>query len=202
MARADRQGRGRLSGIELLPEACAAVVEWAAAELQARARSQTDIYADFVSKLQEVEREWRGELEFKIPSFSAFNRYSINLAILTRRIHDAQAMASTLAKDWQAEDSDNLTLISAQAIKTLTFEILMAKGQAGINPAGAKQLADALRSAAQAETISTSRRQNVETEFRAKATAAVAEAAKARGLSEATAQEILSKILGVDRAAA
>lgn len=201
MARGANRGRGRLSGIELLPEPCAHVIEWAAAELQARARSQIDIYADFVAKLQEVEREWRGELDFTIPSFSAFNRYSLNLAILTRRIRDTREIAATLAEKWDAESSDNLTMIAAEAVKTLVFEILTISGEAGVDPKGAMALANALRAAAQAQGISTGRRQKVEAEFQENAKAAVEQAVKARGLSEETAQDILSKILGVEKPA-
>lgn len=194
------RGRGRLNGIELLPEACAHVVEWAAAALQSRARTQTEIYQDFVTKLQEVDREYRGELDIRIPSFSAFNRYSVNLAILTRRMQDTRAIAATLAEKWDAEASDNLTLIAAEAVKTLVFEILTTKGEAGVDPKGAMSLANALRAAAQAQGVSTARRQKVEEEFRANAQAAVASAVKTRGLSEDTAQDILSKILGVEKA--
>lgn len=192
-------GRGRLNGIELLPEACAHIVDWAAAELQARDRSQTEIYQDFVTKLQEVDREYRGELDIKIPSFSAFNRYSLNLARMTRRIQETREIASTLAEKWDAEASDNLTLIAAEAVKTLVFELLTAKGEAGIDAKGAQSLANALRAAAQAQNVSSDRRAKVEAEFAAKAKEAVQKVQKAKGLTQDAADEILSKILGVQK---
>ena len=71
-----RTGRGRLTGIELLPAACNGVIAWAANELRDRDRTQTDIYSEFVLKLEALQAEHRGEIEFTIPSFSAFNRYS------------------------------------------------------------------------------------------------------------------------------
>ncbi len=73
-----RKGRGRLSSIQLLPQECNQVVMWAAAELQDSSRTQLEIYKEFSGKLEELQRESRGELEFTIPSFSSFNRYSIN----------------------------------------------------------------------------------------------------------------------------
>jgi len=191
------KGRGRLNGIERLPEPCAPIVAWAADELQKRERTQTEIYQDFVSRLQEVDREYRGELEFDIPSFSAFNRYSIKLSTLTSRLNQTREIAATLAEKFDAADSDNLTLIAAETIKTLIFELLTNSGEAGLDPKGAMALANALRAAAQAQGISTSRRQKVEAEFKEQAEQAVGKVAKAKGLSADTAQEILSQILGV-----
>ncbi|MDX0563310.1 DUF3486 family protein [Sinorhizobium meliloti] len=158
-------GRGRPTNIDMLPEACAPVVAWAAEELQNRDRTQTDIYSEFVAKLEAIQREHRGELEFPIPSFSAFNRYSIKLATLTSRLNETREIASTLAEKFDAADSDNLTLIAAEAIKTLIFELLTSKGEAGIDPKGAMSLANALRAAAQAQGVSTARRQRVEKEL-------------------------------------
>ncbi|RVG94852.1 DUF3486 family protein [Sinorhizobium meliloti] len=158
-------GRGRPTNIDMLPEACAPVVAWAAEELQNRDRTQTDIYSEFAAKLEAIQREHRGELEFPIPSFSAFNRYSIKLATLTSRLNETREIASTLAEKFDAADSDNLTLIAAEAIKTLIFELLTSKGEAGIDPKGAMSLANALRAAAQAQGVSTARRQRVEKEL-------------------------------------
>ncbi|MGV1784560.1 DUF3486 family protein [Agrobacterium tumefaciens] len=193
------KGRGRLSGIELLPEACADAVAWAASELQNRERTQTDIYEEFVGKLELLHREHRGELEFSIPSFSAFNRYSIRLATLTQRLNQTREIASTLASKFDAAASDDLTLIASEAIKTLVFELVTNGGEAGFDPKGAKALADALFSASRAQGVSTNRRQKVEAEFAAKATEAVKSVAKARGISAESAEQILDQILGVSK---
>ncbi|PZP54346.1 MAG: hypothetical protein DI595_00160 [Agrobacterium fabrum] len=190
-------GRGRLSGIELLPEACADAVAWAASELQNRERTQTDIYEEFVGKLELLHQEHRGELEFSIPSFSAFNRYSIRLATLTQRLNQTREIATTLASKFDAAASDDLTLIASEAIKTLVFELVTNGGEAGFDPKGAKALADALFSASRAQGVSTNRRQKVEAEFATKAKEAVKTVAKSKGLSEEAAAEILDKILGV-----
>lgn len=193
------KGRGRLSGIELLPEACADAVAWAASELQNRERTQTDIYEEFVGKLELLHQEHRGELEFTIPSFSAFNRYSLRLATLTQRLNQTREIASTLASKFDAAASDDLTLIASEAIKTLVFELVTNGGEAGFDPKGAKALADALFSASRAQGVSTNRRQKVEAEFAAKATEAVKSVAKARGISAESADQILDQILGVSK---
>ena len=192
-------GRGRLSNIELLPEQCAPVVAWAATELQKRERTQTEIYQDFVSQLEGIQREHRGELEFPIPSPSAFNRYSLHLAAMTQRINQTRDIASTLASKFDAGASDDLTLIAAEAIKTLIFELLTAGGEAGIDPKGAMSLANALRSATQAQGISTARRQKVEAEFKEQAEAAIETVAKAKGLTRDTVSDIKAQILGVGK---
>jgi hypothetical protein len=192
-------GRGRLNHIELLPEECGPIVSWAADALQDRDRTQTDIYAEFVARLEALDREYRGELQIKIPSFSAFNRYSIKLATMTRRLDETREIATAIAGKFDAQASDDLTLIAAEAIKTLIFELLTSKGESGIDPKGAMSLANALRSAAQAQTVSSDRRKKVEADFAEKAKDAVQNVAKARGLTAETADEILSRILGVEK---
>ncbi len=193
------KGRGRLTGIELLPEPCAPAVAWAAEELQKRDRTQTEIYQDFVAMLDGIAREHRGELEFTIPSFSAFNRYSIKLATLSSRLNQTREIASTLAEKFDAGDSDNLTLIAAESIKTLIFELLTNSGEAGMAPKEAMNLANALRAATQAQGVSTSRRQKVEKEFADKVDAAVDTVAKAKGLTRDTVSDIKAQILGVGK---
>ncbi|KGE00990.1 DUF3486 family protein [Rhizobium sp. YS-1r] len=191
------EGRGRLNLIELLPEPCAPVVAWAADELQKRDRTQTDIYEEFYAKLAAIQQEYRGELEFTIPSFSSFNRYSIKLATLTQRLNQTREIASTLAAKFDAGDSDNLTLIAAEAIKTLVFELVTNAGEAGFVPKDAMSLANALRAATQAQGVSTSRRQKVEKEFAEKVESAVETVATAKGLTRQTVAEIKAQILGV-----
>ncbi|MBF2715488.1 DUF3486 family protein [Agrobacterium vitis] len=192
-------GRGRLSGIELLPEECGPIVAWASEALQDRDRTQTDLYKEFVAKLQALDREYRGELEISIPSFSAFNRYSVRLASMTRRLDETREIATAIAGKFDAQSSDDLTLIAAEAIKTLIFELLTSKGESGIDPKGAMALANALRASTQAQTVSTDRRRKVEADFAEKAKAAVANVAKARGLTSDTTDAILSQILGVEK---
>lgn len=188
--------RGRLNGIELLPEPCAPVVAWAAAELQDRDKTQTEIYQEFVGKLEAIKREHRGEVEFTIPSFSAFNRYSIKLATLSTRLNQTREIAATLANKFDASDSDNLTLIAAEAVKTLVFELLTNAGEGGMLPKEALSLASALYRATQAQGISTARRLKVEEEFKKEAKSVVASVGKSAGVSQETMDEI-NRRLGV-----
>ncbi|MEO1987569.1 MAG: DUF3486 family protein [Martelella sp.] len=191
-----KRGRGRLSNIDLLPTECDDVVAWAAQELGKRRRTQTEIYPEFRDKLLAIQGEYG--VAFDIPSFTAFNRYSVNLARMTKRIEETREIAATIAQRIDAEASDELTLITAEAIKTLIYELLQATEDGGLDPKGAMQLANALRSAVQAQSVSSARRQKVEADFADKAKQAVQTVAKARGLSDEAAGEILDKLLGVN----
>lgn len=193
-----RKGRGQLSGIERLPKPeCDAIISWAAQELQNREKTQTEIYQEFFLKLQQLQLDHHGELEFAIPSFSAFNRYSITLAVMTRRMEQTREIAGAISERFDAKASDDLTLIAAEAIKTLVFELLTDADRSGIAPLGAMQLATALKAATQAQGVSTARRVKVETEFAEKVDQAVETVAKAKGMSAETAEAIKSQILGV-----
>ncbi len=197
MAANKRKGRGRLTAIEQLPPQCNEIITWAAEELRDRERTQTEIYEDFFTRLQAMQAMHKGELEFVIPSFSAFNRYSIKLASLTRRLEETRQIASAIADRFDAESSDDLTLIAAEAIKTLVFEVLTSAGESGIDPKGAMNLANALRAAAQAQGISTTRRQKVESEFAKQVDDAVESVSKVKGLTAETAEAIKAQILGI-----
>lgn len=194
---AKRGGRGRLSGIEQLPEEAGPIIAAAAEALRDRDRTQLDIYEVFLAALETLKRDHRGELEFTIPSFSAFNRYSIKLATLTRRLEATREIAATISKRFDAEASDDLTLIAAEAIKTLVFELLTDGGESGIDPKGAMALANALHKATQAQGVSTARRIKVEAAFKSKVDQAVDNVAKVKGMSAETAETIKAQILGV-----
>ncbi|MBN9078207.1 MAG: hypothetical protein BGN87_06315 [Rhizobiales bacterium 65-79] len=191
------RGRGRLSTIELLPEEASPIIAWAAEELRDRDRTQTEIYEEFFQKLQALQAERRGELEFTIPSFSAFNRYSIKLAALSRRLDETRAIAGALAEKFDAKASDDLTVIAAEAIKSLVFETIQATDDRGVDPKGALNLAGALFKATQAQGVSTARRQKVEAAFAKQVEKAVDTVRKVNGMSAETAEAIKAQILGV-----
>lgn len=195
--RASRKGRGRLSGIELLPVEASPVIAWAANELRGRDRTQTEIYEEFVQKLEDLHREHRGELEFTIPSFSAFNRHAIKLATLSRRLDETREITGVLAEKFDAKASDDLTIIAAEALKTLVFELLTSAGESGFLPKDAMSLGNALRAATQAQGVSTTRREKVEKKFAADVGKAVESVARAKGLTAETVEAIKAQVLGV-----
>jgi len=192
---AERRGRGRLSSIDLLPPECDAVVVWAAEQLAAMERTQTDIYAEFRERLIAVQGETGAA--FDVPSFSSFNRYSVRLATMARRLDQTREIAASLSDRMDAGSSDDLTVIAAEAIKTLIFELLQAKGEAGISTKGAEELANALRAAAAAQKVSTSRRREIEQELSDRVDEVVEEVGREAGLSAERVAQIRRDVLGV-----
>lgn len=190
--------RPRPSAIDQLPEECEAIVAWAAQELANTPRSQTEIYAEFRDKLMALQGELG--LGFDIPHFSSFNRHALRLAKVTARLQRSQMIADAVVARTDGEDADKLTQASTRLLKTIIFEMMENAADDGFVPKEAHQAAAALYRLTMAENISTQRRQKLQAEIEAQTKEAVISVAKAKGLSEETAQDILSKILGVDKA--
>ena len=189
-------GRGRLSSFETLPTEAEGVVSWAAMELAARERTQTDIYAEFVSKCEALMAEHRGELEFDIPAFSSFNRFSIRQARLSKRLTETREIVAVLAQKHDAKASDDLTIIAGEMIKSVVLHML-GDGADGVAPKELKALADAFRAAQMAQNLSSDRRTKEDAKLAARVTEAVDTVAKAAGMTKETAEKIKSEILGV-----
>ena len=198
MARSARsRGRGRLSKIDLMPEECDEIIAWAARELADRSRTQVDIYQEFVSKLEALDAEHHGELQIEIPSYKGFNRYSTDLAQRIRRQERTREIVSALADRYNAKDADNLTIMAGEAIKTLVFE-LMGDADGRMAPKDAMMLAAALKSAVQAQGVSSQRRAKLEKEFAGKVDGALEAVAKQKGLTSETVADIRARVLGVE----
>lgn len=191
-------GRGRLSSFDLLPPEADAIVSWAASELADRDKTQTGIYAEFVGKCQALMAEHRGELEFVIPAFSSFNRYSVRQARLSRRLDQTRDIVKVLAEKHDAKASDDLTVIAGEMIKSVVLHML---GDAadGVSPKELKELADAFRSAQAAQNLSTTRRAKEDAALQERLSEAVTTAAKAKGLTAETTEAIKAEILGVTK---
>ncbi|WDR00737.1 DUF3486 family protein [Devosia sp. J2-20] len=194
----DRQTRGRLSSIDLLPEEAELIVAWAAEELADTKRTQIDIYAEFKDKLIDLQGEF--ELGFEIPSFSSFHRHSVRLSALTRRLQRMKAVASAIVEREDATSADDVTMAATLTIKTLILELAEKGGEAGFSPKDAKAMADALRSLAAAENVSTARRQKVEADLARmadNAETAIETVGKEAGLTKLTIAKIKREFLGV-----
>lgn len=192
-----RRGRGRLSSIELLPDDADPIVAWAAQELKARSLPQIDILAEFNKRLATLADD--SDQNIKPISSSAFNRYSIRQAGMTRRLQQTTEIAKVLTERRLPGETDNLTIAITETIKTLVFELLEAGGEAGLSMKAAKEAAEAVRAAVAAEKMSSDRRQKVEAEFANKAAKAVNQVAKVKGLTTETADAIKAQILGVQK---
>ncbi|WP_107339199.1 phage protein Gp27 family protein [Agrobacterium pusense] len=187
------KGRGRLSNIKLLPQECSDIVIWAAGELQANQRTQLDIYQEFVLKLEERQRESRGELDFKIPSFSSFNRYSIDLDATTREMNEAREMATAVLSGLDHDDGDSITKFVGEALKAAVMAMLRAqKGK--LNSKNLNELASTMRMVTIAQATSASHRQKLEAELAAKTKETVVEVGRKAGISQETLDEISRRL--------
>lgn len=192
------KGRGQLSSFDLLPSEADAIVAWAAGELADREKTQTDIYSEFVTRCQALMAEHRGELEFRIPAFSSFNRYSLRQARLSRRLDQTREIVAVLAEKHDAKASDDLTIIAGEMIKSVVLHML-GDASDGIAPKQLKELADAFRSAQAAQNLSSNRKAKETDALNAKLGAAVDAVAKAKGLTDETVEDIKATILGVTK---
>ncbi len=190
------QGRGQLSSIDLLPKEADHIVSGAASELADREKTQTDIYAEFVSRCEALKAEHRGELEFTIPSFSSFNRFSLRQARLSRRLDQTRDIVRVQAEKHAAQASDDLTVMAGEMIKSVVLHML---GDAadGIEPKQLKELADAFRSAQTAQNLSSVRKAKETAALQARIGEAVETVAKAKGLTAETTESIKATVLGV-----
>lgn len=198
MARSSKpKGRGRLSLIDQMPDACDAIITWAAAELSDREKTQTDIYAEFVQRCEELMAAHRGELEFDIPSFSSFNRYSMRQAKMTRRMDETRQIVSALSDGFDAKDSDDLTIMAAETLKSLIFHMLAEADADDVDPKDVMHMASAFRQSVQAQSMSSDRRRKIDADFDAKVDDAVTAVARVKGLTKETSDAIKAEILGV-----
>ena len=81
-----RQGRGRQSSIDLLPEDCDPIIAWAAGELAENSRTQQDIYEEFYTRLGELMADSQRGTQFPDP-----------VEIVLQSLFDAQGEAHTAA---------------------------------------------------------------------------------------------------------
>lgn len=198
MAERRRRGRGRLSGIELLPEEASDIVVWASRELSKRERMQTDIYAEFRQKLIALQGELG--LEFNIPAFSSFNRFSIRQAELGRRLEETRQISSALADRLDGVGNEDLTVMVIEALKTLIFEILSSSGEAGATPEDVLNMARAIQSLVGASKMSNAQRQKFQEELVAATDDAIDKAAtvaREAGVSAERIAQMRRDFLGV-----
>lgn len=191
-------GRGRLSSFDLLPAEANGIVAWAALELADRDKTQTEIYAEFVTKCQALMAEHRGELEFRIPAFASFNRYSLRQARMSRRLDQTREIVKVLSQKHDPQTADEVTIIAAEMIKAAVL-YATGDGEDVMDGKELKALAEALRAAQAAQNLSSTRKAAETKQLQERLGEAVDAVAKARGLSAETTEAIKADILGVTK---
>ena len=182
---ARREGRGRLSSIDMLPEEAAPDIVWASDALRDRTMPAKMIWQEFNARL--ADRGIAGV------SLSAFNRYSVRKAIQFRELDQVGTISAELVTKLGLDGPDQVTVAVAEMLKVAAFQILEG-GDVGTK--GLMELSRALASAVAAQKGSTEHRRQLQREHdekMEKAKAALIEAGKAMGTSE----ETLAKITGL-----
>lgn len=111
-----REGRGRLSSIDLLPDDCETDVVWALEQLRDRKLPQTAILAEFNERLAD-----KG-----LPpiSKSAWSRFAVRKAIQFRKLDEVQRMSSELVASLGTDGPDQVTVAVGEMIKLAAFQML------------------------------------------------------------------------------
>lgn len=183
---ARRKGRGRLSSIDLLPAEADHIVAWAFQELKMRERTQLDIWFEFNDKLAEINL---GPI-----SKTAFNRHSIRLASMARRHEEVRAITAALTERLEPGQTDDLTIMAAETIKTLLFEMMEDEN---LTPKGAMELARALQSAVASQKLSLDRKRAIQAQFENQVEDAIEKVSAEKGLNAEQADFFRREVLGV-----
>lgn len=189
MARKTR--RGRLSSIDLLPEAAEPHIARALQELKERKKPQAQILDELNANL--------ADHGIAPVSRSAFNRKALWLASYGEQLARAREIAAILAEKLEDAPQGDVGLLLGETLKTLIFDVLSEASLSG-ESASMKMLAqaaEALRDLERAREMSVKTRTRIMTDFTAKAEKAVEHVAKERGLSAGTVAAIKRRILGV-----
>lgn len=182
-------GRGRISSIDKLPTWCDEATRWAFTSLKERALTQLEILDGFNERLRAA--AWgEGITDAEaIPqiSKSAFNRRAMRLATIGRRLEETREIAAILTPKFEGETGEQITLLLAQTIKSLIFEMLENAGdelKADGDTAEMLMFASrALKHAEEASRISADTKSKILKEFTEKAEKTVDAVAKAKGFS-------------------
>ncbi|QRE74396.1 phage protein Gp27 family protein [Methylobacterium aquaticum] len=192
-ARADRgperrPGRGRLSSMDLVPEEGQDDIVWAIAELNKRERTANEILFEMNDRL--------AAKGIDPISKSAFNRKSLRLAAMSRRLDEARHIFSGIAPQFTAEKVDQGTVVLGEFIKLLILDLVEHDGGT-IGTKGAMELARAHLAVIQAQKISAERRRALEADFKAEAEKAIDKVAKARGVSAEATEALRRELFGI-----
>lgn len=192
--------RGRLSELDKLPEWADEAKLWAFEQLKERKLTQLEILDGFNGRLKVAAFE-QGITDPPVISRSAFNRTAIRIAMLSRRLEETREIAAVIAPKLDEAGDNSLTLMVAETLKTLISEMLGNAGELAADGDTAEMLmltSRALKHAEEAKRISADGRRKIEAELNSKASKAVDQVAKSKGLTADTVDAIKAKILGID----
>jgi len=185
-----REGRGRLSSIDLLPDEAEPAIVWALEQLRERTLPATVILAEFNEKLADIDPAL-GSI-----SKSAFNRYSLRKSLQWKKQDETRRIAGELAAGMGAKDADEMTVMIAEMVKIAAFELLE---DGELSTKGIMEISRALQSSVGAQKTSIEYRERLQRQLDeklAEAAAKVGAAAKKNGVSPEAIAKINDALLG------
>lgn len=187
----DRQGRGRLSRLDMLPEAAQPDLVWLIGELREGKRPQNELRDVFNARLV--------ALGIEPISIGAFSRYSVRKAIQFRDLDETLRMSAELVDVLGVDGTDKMTIALAEMIKGAAVKLLEAQ-RGSLAAKDLMELARAIQAVTRAQKQSAEYRRALEREFATKvaeAEADVAEIGKAAGITADTMQAITNRLKGI-----
>ncbi|MES2987666.1 MAG: phage protein Gp27 family protein [Pseudomonadota bacterium] len=151
VARDRREGRGRLSTLDMLPDDASADLVWALEALRAREMPANAILDEFNARLAD-----RGVAKV---SKSAFNRWSIRKTLAFNRLDEARAITKDIVATLGTSDTDELTIAIGEISKAAIYESLE---QGEKSPKQIMELARALSAVVSAQKASAEHRGKLE----------------------------------------
>jgi hypothetical protein len=194
-----KRGRGRLSSIDLLPEWAEPAVQAALGKLRDNALPQIEILDQFNAELRALAFA-AGVMDPPQISASAFNRKTMRLAAHGRRLAETREIATALASKLEQGGDEDLTLMLAETIKTLIFEMLERADGVPAADWSAEMMANfalALKNAEQAKKVTADMKILIEKNFVKQAEAAIEKVSAVRGLSPEAKREFRRELFGV-----
>jgi hypothetical protein len=183
-----REGRGRLSSLDLLPEDAEADIVWALEQLRERTMPQIAILDEFNARLAD-----RGIAKV---SKSAFSRWSLRKARQFQRLDEVRAITSDVATALGTHGADQVTVAIGEMVKAAIFESLEGTN----DPKSILELSRALSSVVTAQKTSADHRRKLEeriAETVERAADTAGEAAREAGLPADRVAQIRRDVLGV-----
>lgn len=159
-----REGRGRLSTIDMLPEEADEHIAWANLQLRERAMPQTEILREFNARL--------ADHGIKPISKGSFSRYSVRVAIETRRMEASRQITDAVLSRMAPGDRADSTLAAVELLKFRIMSLVMDEDTPDPKFLGAAALALSRLSSTslrEAEGQRLDRKDQVETEERQRA---------------------------------
>lgn len=177
-----REGRGRLSSIDQLPDHVDPEIIWAVDQLRERTMPQNAILAEFNKRLAD---QGVGSV-----TKSSFSRWAMRKALQFRRLDEVRQITAEIITNLGTDGPDQVTVAVAEMVKVAVFEQL----ESGKNKAkDLAELSRALQTAVNAQKSSAEARRKLEEDLAqrmAKARAAIEGVGKKAGVSPETMAEI------------